>query len=260
MDCLTATTRPPAVPTRTVASADGTPIRYAALGEGPPLLLLHGFTDRLESWVELGYAAGLPGRRLILMDARGHGESGRPVDPAAYRPGCRAADILAVLDAAGVTRADVAGYSMGGWNALTLLRHAPHRVGRLVIGGAHAFAQDMSPLRRLIGGGLEAWSAWAAGQSDIPADAMLARLLRNDPAALAACVAEDREDQADALAGARHPVLVYAGALDPLHPLAARTATLPPDGRFVSLDGLNHVTAWLRADRALPQLRSFLGG
>jgi pimeloyl-ACP methyl ester carboxylesterase len=68
-------------------------------GEGPPLVLQHGFSNSLESWYDAGYVHALrPDYRLILIDARGHGASDKPHDPDAYALQRRAGDIVAVLD------------------------------------------------------------------------------------------------------------------------------------------------------------------
>jgi len=60
-------------------------IHYETDGSGPPLVLQHGYTLSLKRWYALGYVDALRARyRLILVDARGHGESDKPHDPAAY--------------------------------------------------------------------------------------------------------------------------------------------------------------------------------
>jgi pimeloyl-ACP methyl ester carboxylesterase len=89
----------------------GTTIRFATLGEGDPLVLLHGFSGGLEDWVDLGYAEPLAqaGRQLVLIDARGHGGSSKPHDPAAYRHDAQAGDVAAVLDALEIPNADLLG-------------------------------------------------------------------------------------------------------------------------------------------------------
>src|SRR4051812_9895736 len=64
---------------------DGVRIHYAVEGDGPPLLLHHGFTIDLTAWYAWGYVDALKEEyRLILIDARGHGASDKPHDPAAY--------------------------------------------------------------------------------------------------------------------------------------------------------------------------------
>ena len=67
-------------------------------------------------------------RQLILLDARGHGASDKPHDPAAYDLRLRVGDVTAVLDDLEIRRADYFGYSMGGWIGFGLAKHAPVRL------------------------------------------------------------------------------------------------------------------------------------
>ena len=61
----------------------GVSIHYSVEGNGPPLILQHGFSDSSETWSERGFVAALkPKYRLVLIDARGHGQSDKPHDPA----------------------------------------------------------------------------------------------------------------------------------------------------------------------------------
>src|SRR4051794_27173214 len=100
---------------------DGVRLRYEVVGSGPPLLLHPGIASCAEDWEGDGYVAALRDRyRLVLLDPRGQGQSDKPRDPAAYTLAHRVADILAVLDAAGVDRAHVWGYSMGSWIGFAL--------------------------------------------------------------------------------------------------------------------------------------------
>src|SRR5262249_42224132 len=131
---------------------DGVSVSYEDLGRGAPLMLLHGVTESRESWHEAGYVEQFlrRGRRLILVDGRGHGRSGRPGEPAAYSGRSRAADVIAVLDHAGIRRASIMGYSMGGVVALATAAFHPKRVRSLVVNGAHPFAEDLTPFRAAV--------------------------------------------------------------------------------------------------------------
>src|SRR6476646_5578094 len=82
-------------------SFDGTEIAYTTAGEGPDVLLLHGFAaDHRVNWIVPGVVDALVavGRRAILYDARGHGASGKPHDPTAYADDAMAKDAHALLD------------------------------------------------------------------------------------------------------------------------------------------------------------------
>ena len=83
-------------------------------------------------------AALKPKYRLVLIDARGHGQSDKPHDPPSYTPEKFASDIVAVLDDLGMKTAAYWGYSHGGWIGFALARHALDRVACFVIGGASA--------------------------------------------------------------------------------------------------------------------------
>ncbi|HRA21715.1 MAG TPA: alpha/beta fold hydrolase, partial [Anaerolineae bacterium] len=115
----------------------------------PPLLLLHGFTGDRRSW--LGFAAAWRRlqagdradgrhhgyrRRVIALDLPGHGRSPQPADPAARTMPGVVAEVQATIDALGITRAHVLGYSMGGRVALSLALAVPERVASLSLIGA----------------------------------------------------------------------------------------------------------------------------
>src|SRR6266404_6280992 len=102
-------------------------MRLYAGGEGPPLLLVHGFGGAAWNFDEL--APLLPGRRLLIPDLPGHGGS-TPL-PAPSLAGF--ADVLGdLLDAEGIEQADVFGHSLGGVVALRLAGRRPQQVRRLI--------------------------------------------------------------------------------------------------------------------------------
>ena len=95
--------------------SSGVSIHYHVEGEGPPLVLQHGLTSSLENWYAYGFVEDLKkDYRLIMVDARGHGRSGKPHDPKDYDLRLRVNDVLSVMDATGVDKAHYMGYSMGG--------------------------------------------------------------------------------------------------------------------------------------------------
>jgi pimeloyl-ACP methyl ester carboxylesterase len=121
-------------------------IAYSVTGEGPDLVVAPGFISHLEvGWEEPSivhfYSRLASFRRLIAFDKRGTGLS----DPATHAPTLEESvdDLRAVMDAAGVERADVLGVSEGGTMAM-LLRHvrAPPGGARLPVGGHEPGARD----------------------------------------------------------------------------------------------------------------------
>ena len=127
------------------ANNAGVRIHYEVDGTGPALVLHHGFTQCLEDWSECGYVAALrPRYQVILVDARGHGDSDKPHDEASYTLDRRTADVTTVLDALGLEKAHFWGYSMGGRIGFGMARYAPDRVDKLVIASNTPFASDMA--------------------------------------------------------------------------------------------------------------------
>lgn len=119
-------------------AADGVTLAYERHGEGPSVLLVHGFgSSRLQNWKSTGWYGGLTdaGFSIVAMDCRGHGDSGKPHDPAAYGHDRMAGDVVTVMDACGLPSALVCGYSMGGFIGLRLLAAYPDRVQKLAICG-----------------------------------------------------------------------------------------------------------------------------
>lgn len=112
-----------------VDAPDGGSIHYSIEGEGPPVVLLHSGFSHSGLWDET--MSALQGRRVIKLDARGHGRTPLPA-----RPALGAADVKAAMDALGIARADLIGSSMGGATAIDLALMAPDRVGKIILAGA----------------------------------------------------------------------------------------------------------------------------
>jgi pimeloyl-ACP methyl ester carboxylesterase len=241
-------------PLRSVAGADGVPIRvYAAAGDADraPVVLVHGLgSDASVNWSQAGWVRALQavGRPLVALDLRGHGASGAPVDPSAYRLPLMVEDLAAVLDATVPTgrTVDAIGYSLGSRVLLEYVGRAGTGtpVRRLVLGGSagQPLLQGMDP---------DAVDA-AIGGGPVPAHAETARIARtigalptNDERALAALVRGLHSDP-DAVRRAPDPTvptMVGVGTADPLHDAAAAWAGSLGAGAFVSLPGRNHVSA-----------------
>src|SRR4051812_8303487 len=136
---------------------DGVNIHYEVHGDGPTLLLTHGYSSTSTMWQ--GQIAALSKHhKLVLWDMRGHGRSDYPDDPAAYSEALTVADIAALLDAVGAGQAIVGGLSLGGYMSLAFYRSHPERVrALLVIDTGPGFKKDEAR---------EAWNKRALENAD----------------------------------------------------------------------------------------------
>lgn len=113
-------------------AAGGVELSGEQSGEGPAVVLLHGLTATRRYVVMGSRALQRAGHRVIAYDARGHGHSS-PAPDRAYGYEHLAADVLAVLDAAGIQRALLAGASMGAHTAVRVALEHPERVAALAL-------------------------------------------------------------------------------------------------------------------------------
>ena len=218
--------------------------------EAGVILLVHGFAaSRAESWKRLGWYPVLAraGYRVIAADLRGHGESDKPHDAAAYARGELAADLTGLLDHLGVGRAEVLGYSMGAGLALGLAIDHPGRVGNLIVGGLGARSLEARPLG-------DGRMTLAEAMRDPDADAITDPTLRGfrrfaeqegaDREALAACSeGGGRPLTREMLAGIYAPTLVVTGALDEIAGDPQPLADAIPGAKCVTLPGCDHFAA-----------------
>jgi pimeloyl-ACP methyl ester carboxylesterase len=237
----------------------GVRIHYETIGNGPVLVMHHGTFGSGATWIDLGYVDALKAdHQVILPDSRGHGQSDKPHDPTAYDLALRTSDVLAVLDALGIEKADYFGYSLGGWIGFGLAKHAPDRFRSFTFGGSHPYAENMQPFRDLMPRTREAFEAMVDqvfGSRLTPA--MRIRTLANDLDALRA-LTQDRESNADVLPSMTMSCLLFAGELDPRLAQVRQCASNLPNATFFSLPGCDHIAAAFRSDLVMPHLKAFL--
>ena len=243
----------------TFPGRDGLDVVYRSIGEGRPFVLLHGFTGSGLQFLQHGLADALAGRgyRVIAPDLRGHGDSPRPHDPAAYPPDVLADDGLALIDFLQLRDYDLGGYSLGGRVVLRMLARGA-RPARAVIGGQGIDALG-GPTSRT-GGYRRALAAIVSGSRREPgsAEGMLADWVAQtgaDPEALLRVLDTFVETPDTALAEITTPVLVVAGDQDDKQ--AGELAAALPGARYAQVPG-NHLTALLSPELEAAIL-AFLG-
>jgi pimeloyl-ACP methyl ester carboxylesterase len=127
--------------------SNGVPISYTDEGHGTPVVLIHGLTSSGDrNWRMPGVIHRLtPHYRVITIDVRGHGRSGKPESEAAYGVQLEE-DVVRLLDHLHIPRAHVVGYSMGGMIAMKLMVLHPGRVQSALLGGM-GWLRERSPLQ-----------------------------------------------------------------------------------------------------------------
>jgi pimeloyl-ACP methyl ester carboxylesterase len=211
---------------------------------GEPILLIHGFaSNHAVNWVHTHWVKTLThaGRRVITLDNRGHGESGKLYDSALYSSAHMAGDAAALLDHLGVKRADVMGYSMGARITAFLALGRPELVRSAVLGGlGHRLIEGVG----LPVGIADALEAPSLADVTDPLGRMFrafAEQTKSDLAALAACIRGSRQTLKPAgAAKIACPVLVCVGTADPIAGDPHALAKLFPRGEAFDISGRDH--------------------
>jgi len=235
------------------AGRDGAELAYRETGSGRPLILLHGFGGSGSHMLDRGPARALAGqgRRVILPDLRGHGDSAKPHDPAAFPPDVLADDGLALVEHLGLGDGDydLGGYSLGARIVVRMIARGA-KPGRAIVAG-----QGLAKVSGPQGGGQNhrVLSALVDGVPIEPgsADAPLARWISSvgaDTQALLHVMNSFVPTPEEALRQITIPMLVAIGDQDERSD-ADKLAALAPDARFVRVPG-DHGSAFAAPELA----------
>lgn len=149
-------------------ASDGVELAWRELGEGAPVILLHGlFSDANVNWIKFGHAAKLAatGKRVIMPDLRAHGLSGKPHEEVHYPPGILGRDLCEFVAHLNLADYDLGGFSLG---------------ARTVVQGV---GEGLRPRRAILGGmGLQGLLAWTGRRTFfLDAIALFGTAKRGDP-------------------------------------------------------------------------------
>jgi pimeloyl-ACP methyl ester carboxylesterase len=218
---------------------DGVPLVWREIGDGRPLVLLHGlFSNAQTNWFKYGHAARLAdaGFRVIAPDLRGHGTSDAPHDVAAYPADILARDALDLISHLGLSDYDLGGFSLGARTAIRAVI-AGLSPRRLVIGGMG--------LAGLIAGGrrsdffvqvIDRFDAVKRGDPEWLA-AQFLKATGTDRVAVRHLLATFTDTDLSQLAPVTMPTLVVCGAEDADNGSAPELASALPNATYVEVPG-----------------------
>ncbi|MDH7799886.1 MULTISPECIES: alpha/beta hydrolase [unclassified Beijerinckia] len=230
-------------------SSNGVRIAYidvpaAGNDRNQPIVLVHGFaSNHAVNWVFPQWVKTLTqdGRRVIALDNRGHGESEKLYDPAAYSRAMMAGDVVNLMDHLGLPQADVMGYSMGARITAHLAHDHPERVSRAVFGGLGLNLVQGGALPQGVADALEAPTG--EGLTD-PMQKMFRRFAeatKSDLRALAACMRGTRQSMSEQdMAEITCPVLVAVGTKDDVSGDGPALARMLPQGQSLAIPDRDH--------------------
>ncbi|MGW0703078.1 alpha/beta fold hydrolase [Streptomyces sp. NPDC002867] len=262
-----------------VPRPDGTVLRVIVAGQGPPVVLAHGYGVSLLEWNLVAEALRARGRRVIVFDQRGHEGSTLGHDGADSR--AMAGDYAAVLEHFDVQDGVLVGHSMGGFVAIRALldhpRLAPRLRGLVLFATWAGRIYDGAPQNRLQiplleSGLVQRWARTRTGgvlfgamqSGKRPSPAMIAVyrevfLRQNHRPLLPILRAFAREDRYPRLAEVRVPSIVMVGSADrstpPSH--SRRLAAGIPGARLITVPDAGHMLNWEGCDALVEAVTSF---
>ena len=222
-------------------------IAYLDEGEGEPIVLVHGFSSSKNvNWVYPTWVSELKkaGRRVIALDNRGHGESGKLYDAAQYEIAIMAGDVIALMDHLGIPQADIMGYSMGGRMTAWLGLNEPQRLRSAILGGIGIGLIEGGGPGENVAIALEAPSLEDVTDPVGRTFRAFADQTRSDRRALAACLRGSRRlmtrEQATEIAV---PVLIAVGTVDEIAGSAHALGEIIPGSEVLDIPNRDHMRA-----------------
>jgi pimeloyl-ACP methyl ester carboxylesterase len=232
-------------------SFDGERLAWREMGEGRPVVLIHGyFSNAVTNWIKYGTAAAVAaqGFRVIMPDLRAHGDSAKPHDPAAYPRDALARDAEALIAHLGLTDYDLGGYSLGARTTVRVLARgiAPRPRRAVICGLGDEGVTDTGRRAGFFRRVLTGFGSFERGDREFMSQAFL-KTTGGDPVALLGILDTFVDTPAEAVAGFDLPVLVVGGVEDDEVGDFEALVRMLPDGRFVAIPG-NHMSAVVRPE------------
>ena len=223
---------------------DGARLAVHRLGQGRPVVLLHGLSSNAWfNWLRYGTARRLAdaGFEAIMIEQRVHGRSAAPREASAYPPDVMALDMEAVIPALGLGAFDLVGYSMGSRLSVALVRRGM-RPRRLVLGGMGLEGlTNWAPRRQFFLDALDRFDTARSGDRDYMAIQFM-KTVKIDPVALRLLLMSMSDMERDVLGKITMPTLVLCGEDDDDNGSADALAAALPDAQRATTPG-NHMSS-----------------
>ena len=230
-------------------ATDGVRIAVHEMGQGQPLILIHGYISEANTnWIKYGHAALLAdaGYRVIMPDLRGHGHSDKPHDLAHYPKDILADDQFALIAHLGLSDFDLGGYSLGGRTVARMLVRGCTPRRAIISGMGLAGLTDTEKRSDHFKHILDNLGTHERGSPAWMAEAFL-NTTGGDAVALR-CILETFVDTPEAdLRAIATSVAVICGAEDDDNGSASALANILPQGRLIAVPG-NHMSAVAKPD------------
>jgi pimeloyl-ACP methyl ester carboxylesterase len=251
---------PTDLPIHIFKSDDGLDLAWREMGDGRPVVLIHGFfSNAFTNWIRYGHAARIAaeGFRVIMPDLRAHGDSAKPHDPAFYPRDVLADDGVALIRHLGLTDYDLGGYSLGGRTVARMLARGatPRRaiIAGMGLEGLTNTGGRGSFFRRL----LTNLGTFERGSAEWMAEAFL-KTTGGDPEALLGILDTFADTPEAELRRIDIHVLVVAGEEDDDNGSMQALADILPQARAVEIPG-NHMSAVMKSELG-GEIAAFLRG
>ena len=235
--------RRPDLPARHFTGRDGAPLAYRELGEGRPVVLIHGFfSTAYVNWIRYGHAELIAnaGFRVIMPDLRAHGDSDASQDPTRYPRDVLTDDAFALIEHLGLDDYDLGGYSLGARTTLRMLVRGAEP-GRAVISGmglgGMTHVQKRNEFFHRVFDGL---GRHERGSAEWRSEAFL-RTTGGDPVALRMVLDTSVGASAEEIEDIATPSLVLMGSADDDHGSGRDLADLLPLAHYEQVPG-NHMS------------------
>jgi len=206
----------PDLPINRFASFDGIELAWREMGEGRPVVLLHGlFSNALKNWARYGHAAAIAaeGLRVIMPDLRAHGASAKQHDATAYPPDVLTDDGFALIAHLGLTDYDLGGYSLGGRTVARMMVRGAKPRRAIIAGMGLTGLTDVAPRTEHFKSILDNLGSFEKFSPEWNAEAFL-KTTGGDVVALRLLLDAMTETAATDLAAISTPTLVLTGSDD----------------------------------------------